>query len=38
MGDIDFKVFFAVENSNKFQKPSFGRKNQFVDMVTFWPT
>ncbi len=29
MGDIDFKVISAAENSNKFQeKPGFGRKNQ----------
>jgi hypothetical protein len=26
--DIDFKVIFAAENSNKFQKPGLGRKNQ----------
>jgi hypothetical protein len=23
VGDIDFKVIFATENSNKFQKPKF---------------
>jgi hypothetical protein len=28
VGDIDFKVICAAENSNKFQKPGFGRKNQ----------
>jgi hypothetical protein len=28
VGDIDFKVIFAIENSNKFKKPGFGRKNQ----------
>jgi hypothetical protein len=28
VGDIDLKVISAVENSNKFQKPGFGRKNQ----------
>ncbi len=28
MGDIDFKVISDVENSNKFQKPGFERKNQ----------
>jgi len=26
--DIDFGVIFAAENSNRFQKPSFGMKNQ----------
>jgi len=26
VGDIDFKVISATENSNKFQKPGFGRK------------
>jgi hypothetical protein len=28
VGDIDFKMISAPENSNKFQKPGFGRKNQ----------
>jgi hypothetical protein len=28
VGDIDFKVISATENSNKFQKPGFGRKKQ----------
>jgi hypothetical protein len=29
VGDIDSKVIYATENSNKFQKkPGFGRKNQ----------
>jgi hypothetical protein len=28
VGDIDFKAISAAENSNKFQKTSFGRKNQ----------
>jgi hypothetical protein len=28
MGDIDFQVISVAENSNKFQKPYFGRKNQ----------
>jgi len=27
VGNIDLKVFYATENSNKLQKPSFGRKN-----------
>jgi hypothetical protein len=28
VGDIDFQVISAAENSNKIQKPGFGRKNQ----------
>jgi hypothetical protein len=28
VGDIDFKVISAAENSNNYQKPGFGRKNQ----------
>jgi hypothetical protein len=28
VGDIDLKVIFAAKNSNKFQKPGFGKKNQ----------
>jgi hypothetical protein len=27
VGDIDFKVISAAENSNKLQKSRFGRKN-----------
>jgi hypothetical protein len=28
VGDIDLKMVSAAENSNKFQKPGFRRKNQ----------
>jgi hypothetical protein len=28
VGDIDLKMISIVENSNEFQKPWFGRKNQ----------
>jgi len=28
VGDIDFEMIFAIENSNKYQNPGFGRKNQ----------
>jgi hypothetical protein len=28
VGDIDFKVIFAAENSNKSKKPGFERKNR----------
>ncbi len=28
VGDIDLKVIFAAENSNKFQKTKFLKKNQ----------
>jgi hypothetical protein len=36
-GDIDFKVIFATENSNKFQKTRFWKEKSVVDMVTFGP-
>jgi hypothetical protein len=26
----DLKMLFAIENSNKFQKPGFGGKNQLT--------
>jgi hypothetical protein len=28
VGDIDLKVISGAENSNKFKKPGFERKNQ----------
>jgi hypothetical protein len=28
VGDTDLKMIPTAENSNKFQKPGFGRKNQ----------
>jgi hypothetical protein len=28
VGDMDFKVIFAAENSKNSKKPGFGRKNQ----------
>jgi hypothetical protein len=28
VGNIDLKLFSVAKNSNKFQKPGFGRKNQ----------
>ncbi len=28
MGDIDFEVISAAENSNKFQRPGLGKKRQ----------
>jgi hypothetical protein len=35
VGDIDFKVIFATENSHEFpKKPGFGRKNQLRTVVT----
>jgi hypothetical protein len=38
VGDIDFKVIFAIENSSKFQKTRFfGRKNQSRTVVTLGP-
>ncbi len=34
MGDIDFKVIFATENSNKFQKTRFWKEKSVENMVT----
>ncbi len=34
MGDIDFKVIFAAENSNKFQKIRFWKEKSFEEVVT----
>ncbi len=34
MGDIDFKVIFASENSNKFQQIRFWKGKSVEDMVT----
>jgi hypothetical protein len=36
--DIDFKVTFANENSNKFQKIRFWKEKSVKDMVTLGPT
>ncbi len=38
VGDIDFEVISAAENSNEFQKkPGFGRKKSVEDVVTLGP-
>jgi cell division protein FtsB len=34
VGDIDFKVIFATENSNKFQKTRFWKEKSVENMVT----
>ncbi len=34
MGDIDFKVTFAAENSNKFQKTRFWKEKSVENLVT----
>ncbi len=34
MGDIDFKVIFAAENSHKFQKTRFWKEELVVDVIT----
>jgi len=34
VGDIDFKVISAAENSNKFQKPRFWKKKSVENVVT----
>jgi hypothetical protein len=38
LGDIDFKVISATENSNKFQKTRFWKEKSVEDMVTLGPT
>jgi hypothetical protein len=38
MGDIDLKVIFATENSNKFLKTRFWKEKSVEDMVTLGPT
>jgi hypothetical protein len=35
VGDIDFEVIYAAENSNKFQKSRFCKEKSVEDMVTF---
>ncbi len=37
MGDIDFKVISAIENSNKFQKTRFWKEKSVEDLVTLGP-
>ncbi len=38
MGDIDLKVIFVAENSNKFQKARFWKEKSVEDVVTLGPT
>jgi hypothetical protein len=38
VGDIDFKVIYAAENSNKFQKTRFWKEKSVEDVVTLVPT
>ncbi len=38
VGDIDFKVIFAIENSNKFLKTRFWKEKPIEDVVTIGPT
>ncbi len=38
MGDIDFEVISAAENSNKFQKTRFWKEKSVEDAVTLAPT
>jgi hypothetical protein len=35
VGDIDFKMIFAIENSNKFQKIMFWKEKSVEIVVTF---
>jgi hypothetical protein len=38
VGDIDFKVISATQNSNKFQKTRFCKEKSVEDVVTLGPT
>ncbi len=38
VGDIDLKVIYAAENSNKFQKTRFWKEKSVEDVVTLGPT
>jgi hypothetical protein len=38
VGDIDFYVISAAENSNKFQKTSFWKENSVEGALTLGPT
>jgi hypothetical protein len=37
MGNIDFKMIYVVENSNKFQKTRFWNEKSVEDVVTLGP-
>jgi hypothetical protein len=37
-GNIDFKVIFVTENSNKFLKTRFWKEKSVEDLVTLGPT
>jgi hypothetical protein len=37
VGDIDLKMIYAVENSNKFQKTKFWKEKSVEDVVTLVP-
>jgi hypothetical protein len=38
VGDIEFKVISAAENSNKFQKTRFWKEKSVENLVTLGPT
>jgi hypothetical protein len=38
VGDIDLKVIFAAENSNKFQKTRFWKEKSVENLVTLGTT
>jgi len=38
VGDIDFKVISAAENSNKFQKTRFWKEKSVENVITIGPT
>jgi hypothetical protein len=37
VGDVDFKVISATENSNQFQKTRFWKEKSVEDVVTLGP-
>jgi hypothetical protein len=38
VGNIDFKVIFTIENSNKFKKTRFWKEKSVENVVTLGPT
>jgi len=38
VGNIDFKVIFTIENSNKFQKTRFWKEKSVENVVKLGPT
>jgi hypothetical protein len=38
VGNLDFKVIYAIKNSNKILKTKFWKEKSVEDVVTFGPT